>query len=137
MARILGIDHGNRRIGLAISDPMKIIARPLKTITYLQQPDVFHSLQDIIQSKSVEEIIIGLPRGMDGRDTAQTKVVLNFAEKLKRQLHIPVKLIDERLSSVSAEKVLIQQNIKTGYNKEKIDETAAAIILQHYLETKR
>ena len=71
---------------------------------------------------------------MQGQVTRQTKVVLDFAEKLRTHINIPVIMIDERLSSVSAEKALIQQNIKTGNNKDRIDETAAAIFLQQYLE---
>ena len=134
MGRFLGIDHGNKRVGLALSDPMKIIAKPFKTLTYSNSADLMNALKDIIESESVERIVLGLPKGMKGKDTAQTEVVMNFADQLKAQLDIPIQLIDERLSSVSAEKALIQQEVKTGYNKGRIDETAAAIFLQQYLE---
>ena len=134
MGRFLGIDHGNKRVGLALSDPMKIIAKPFKTLTYSNSADLMNALKDIIESESVERIVLGLPKGMKGKDTAQTEVVMNFADQLKAQLDIPIRLIDERLSSVSAEKALIQQEVKTGYNKGRIDETAAAIFLQQYLE---
>ena len=134
MGRFLGIDHGNKRVGLALSDPMKIIAKPFKTLTYSNSADLMNALKDIIESESVERIVLGLPKGMKGKDTAQTKLVMNFADKLKSQIDIPIQLIDERLSSVSAEKALIQQEVKTGYNKGRIDQTAAAIFLQQYLE---
>ena len=134
MGRFLGIDHGNKRVGLALSDPMKIIAKPFKTLTYSNSADLMNALKDIIVSESVERIVLGLPKGMKGKDTAQTKLVMNFADKLKAQLDIPIQLIDERLSSVSAKKALIQQEVKTGYNKGRIDQTAAAIFLQQYLE---
>ncbi len=134
MGRFLGIDHGNKRVGLALSDPMKIIAKPFKTLTYSNPADLMNALKDIIESESVERIVLGLPKGMKGQDTAQTEVVMNFADQLKAQLDIPIQLIDERLSSVSAEKALIQQEVKTGYNKGRIDQTAAAIFLQQYLE---
>jgi len=134
VGRFLGIDHGNKRVGLALSDPMKIIAKPFKTLTYSNSADLMNALKDIIKSESVERIVLGLPKGMKGQDTAQTKLVMNFADNLKAQLDIPIQLIDERLSSVSAKKALIQQEVKTGYNKGRIDETAAAIFLQHYLE---
>ena len=134
MGRFLGIDHGNKRVGLALSDPMKIIAKPFKTLTYSNSADLMNALKDIIESESVERIVLGLPKGMKGQDTVQTEVVMNFADQLKAQLDIPIQLIDERLSSVSAEKALIQQEVKTGYNKGRIDQTAAAIFLQQYLE---
>ena len=134
MGRFLGIDHGNKRVGLALSDPTKTIAKPFKTLTYSNSADLMNALKDIIESESVERIVLGLPKGMKGKDTAQTEVVMNFADQLKAQLDIPIQLIDERLSSVSAEKALIQQEVKTGYNKGRIDETAAAIFLQQYLE---
>ena len=134
MGRFLGIDHGNKRVGLALSDPTKTIAKPFKTLTYSNPADLMNALKDIIKSESVERIVLGLPKGMKGQDTAQTEVVMNFADQLKAQLDIPIQLIDERLSSVSAEKALIQQEVKTGYNKGRIDQTAAAIFLQQYLE---
>ena len=134
MGRFLGIDHGNKRVGLALSDPMKIIAKPFKTLTYSNSADLMNALKEIIESESVERIVLGLPKGMKGKDTAQTKLVMNFADNLKAQLDIPIELIDERLSSVSAKKALIQQEVKTGYNKGRIDQTAAAIFLQQYLE---
>jgi len=137
MGRFLAIDHGNKRVGLALSDPMKIIAKPFRTLTFTDASELLNSLRDIIESESVEQIILGLPRGMKGQDTAQTKVVLAFAEQLKSALDIPIELIDERLSSVSAEKALIQQEVKTGHNKGRIDETAAAIFLQQYLDQTR
>ena len=80
---------------------------------------------------------MGLPKGMKGNDTQQTKHVLEFAEILKTQINIPINMEDERLSSVSAEKALIQQRVKTGHNKGRIDETAAAIFLQQYLDRNR
>jgi len=137
MGRFLAIDHGNKRVGLALSDPMKIIAKPFRTLTFTDASELLNSLRDIIVSESVEQIILGLPRGMKGQDTAQTKMVLAFAEQLKSALDIPIELIDERLSSVSAEKALIQQEVKTGHNKGRIDETAAAIFLQQYLDQTR
>jgi len=137
MGRFLAIDHGNKRVGLALSDPMKIIAKPFRTLTFTDASELLNSLRDIIVSESVEQIILGLPRGMKGQETVQTKVVLAFAEQLKSALDIPIELIDERLSSVSAEKALIQQEVKTGHNKGRIDETAAAIFLQQYLDQTR
>ena len=83
--------------------------------------------------KKIESVVVGLPLGLDGRDTNQTKKVRNFSEEIKI-LGLPIYLQDERLSSVSAKKSLIKENLKTGHNKEKIDERAASIVLQHYLD---
>ena len=137
MSRYLAIDHGSKRVGLALSDPMKIIAKPYKTISYSNLVDLFNLLIKIIDKGDVECIVLGLPIGMKGQETTQTKLVLDFKEKLKLNIKIPIILQDERLSSLSAEKSLIQQNVKTGHNKNHIDKTAAAIFLQQFLDTKR
>ena len=137
MSRYLAIDHGSKRVGLALSDPMKIIAKPYKTISYSNLVDLFNLLIKIIDKEDVECIVLGLPIGMKGQETTQTKLVLDFKEKLKLNIKIPIILQDERLSSLSAEKSLIQQNVKTGHNKNHIDKTAAAIFLQQFLDTKR
>ena len=137
MSRYLAIDHGSKRIGLALSDPMKIIAKPYRTITYKNLKTLFNLLIEIIKEEDVECIILGIPIGMKGQETSQTKDVLEFNEKLKLKIQIPIILQDERLSSLSAEKSLIQQKVKTGHNKSLIDKTAAAIFLQQYLDTNR
>ncbi|MBC8345907.1 MAG: Holliday junction resolvase RuvX [Candidatus Marinimicrobia bacterium] len=137
MGRILGIDHGHVRVGLALSDPLKIIAKPYKTITYMGVDDLFRQISDIINDESVEQIVVGYPKGMKGQTTKQTEIVTQFINQLKEVIHLPVSLEDERLSSISAEKALIQQNVKTGHNKSRIDETAAAIVLQQYLDRSR
>ena len=137
MGRYLAIDHGSKRIGLALSDPMKIIAKPFRTITYDSLDDFFSILFKIIKEEEVESIILGFPIGMNGQETIQTKHVLEFQKKIKLKINIPILLQDERLSSLSAEKSLIEQKIKTGYNKSQIDKTAAAIFLQQFLDTNR
>ena len=134
MGRFLGIDHGQKRVGLALSDPLKIISKPYKTITYTDLDDLFTQIQSIIIEKEVERIVLGLPKGMLGQNTKQTENIYQFAGHLKSVVDIPVSLEDERLSSHSAKKALVQQGIKTGYNKDRIYETAAAIFLQNYLD---
>jgi putative Holliday junction resolvase len=135
MGRYLAIDHGSKRIGLALSDPMKIIAKPYKTITYKSLDTFFRLLIDIIEEELVECIVLGYPLGMKGQETIQTKQVLEFQKQLKPKIKIPILLQDERLSSLSAEKALILQKVKTGHNKGHIDKTAAAIFLQQFLDT--
>ena len=133
MGRILGIDYGNSRIGLAISDPKKVIAFPHSTIQIKDVAGIKKVIREIIKKKEVEAIVIGLPLGLNGKDTTQTKIVRNFKNKVD-ELNIPTFFQDERYSSISAKKTLINQKIKTGYNKDLIDRTAAAILLQQYLD---
>ncbi|MEE8437095.1 MAG: Holliday junction resolvase RuvX [Candidatus Neomarinimicrobiota bacterium] len=137
MGRILGIDHGNRRIGLALSDPMQIISKPLETITYSNIKTVFEKLKLLVREKEVEKIILWLPLGMRGHDTDQTRQVREFGVLLESELMIKVDFEDERLSSLSARKILILQGVKTGHEKGQVDKTAAAIILQQHLDRVR
>ena len=136
MGRFLAIDFGEKRVGLALSDPTKIIAKPFKSITYTDHDDLLNQISLIIEEKNVEKIILGFPKGLKGENTAQTNKVMSFFNLIKNKSIIPIVLQDERFSSVSAKKSLILQNIKTGHNKGVIDETAAAIFLQLYLDRK-
>ena len=133
MGRVLGVDYGDSRIGLAMSDPIKIIASPFKTILNEGNEKCLQVFQSLIKEKDVEAIVVGLPMGLKGQETVQTKKVREFANLLYA-LKLPIHLEDERLSSVSAKKSMIQQNIKTGHNKGLIDQRAAAIILQQFLD---
>ena len=134
MGRFLAIDFGEKRIGLALSDPMKIIAKPFKTIFYSNQNDLINKIALIIKDEKIEKIILGLPKGLKGNNTSQTNIVIEFYNYIKDKIDTPIVMEDERLSSVSAKKSLILQDIKTGHNKTLIDETAAAIFLQLYLD---
>ena len=133
MGRILGLDYGDRRIGLALSDPLKMIASPFKFIINTGDDELLDSLKILIVEEDIEAIIVGLPIGLKGQETKQTTKVRAFAELLS-SLTIPISFEDERFSSVSAEKSMIQQKIKTGHNKGMIDQRAAAILLQQFLD---
>ena len=135
MGRCIGIDLGTKRVGLALSDSLNIIASPFKTLTFIDNDDLVSKLSNIINDNNVKTIILGLPLNMSGVDTEQTKKVRFFKDSLTK-LNIPILFEDERLSSVSAKKSLIMQNVKTGHNKAEIDRTAAAIILQQFLDKK-
>ena len=137
MGRLLAIDYGNKRVGLAISDPMQIIAKPFKTILHSDNQNLLDKIKMIIINEKIKGIILGLPLNMQGNKTKQTNLVIEFSDYLKENLDIPIMMQDERLSSVSAKKSLIKQKVKTGHNKARIDETAAAIFLQQYLDRKR
>ena len=127
---------GDRRIGVAISDPLHIIASPLCVIDRKIEPNYVKAIQKIIDEKEVEVVVVGLPLTMKGMVSSQTEKVNEFKAELSQHIHIPIHSIDERLSSVTAENSLIQQGIKTGHNKGEIDKTAAAIFLQEYLDSK-
>ena len=133
MGRALGIDFGTKRVGLALSDRSNMIASPYKTLNYVSEKDLITQLETIVNKNDIEILVLGLPINMKGEDTAQTLNVRNFKEILSA-LRIPIVYEDERLSSVSAINSLMLQNVKTGHNKPEIDKTAAAIILQQYLD---
>ena len=133
MGRALGIDFGTKRVGLAISDRSNIIASPYRTLNYVSEKDLVAQLETIVSENDIKILVLGLPINMKGEDTVQTTKVRNFKDILST-LQIPIVYEDERLSSVSAINSLTLQNVKTGRNKPEIDKTAAAIILQQYLD---
>ena len=137
MSRVLGIDYGERRIGLALSDPMGIIAKPLKIIDRKKHTDYISEILNTSKEKHANIIVVGLPLTLRGKKSQQTIVVQKFIEKLKQLGEIPVIPVDERLSSVAAKKSLQEQGVKTGHAKGRVDETAAAIILQEHLDSQR
>ena len=133
MGRTLGIDFGSKRVGLALSDRLNLIASPYRTLDYVSEKELIAQLKSIVYENNIEIVVLGLPINMKGEDTIQTKKVRNF-KKLLSGLGLPVIYEDERLSSISAKNSLVLQNIKTGHHKGAIDRTAAAIILQQYLD---
>ena len=133
--RVLGIDYGDVRIGLALSDLNKIIASPFKTLANKNSKQLLIDLEEIINQNEIDEIVIGIPYNMSGNDTKQTEKVREFIVILKEKFQISINLIDERLTSIEAESIMHKMNVKTGSNKEKIDKIAASIILQEYLDS--
>ena len=134
MGRLLGIDYGEKRIGISISDPNRNIATPLETIIFESESSLIIKIRSIVLSWCVDGIILGLPIGMNGQDTIQTKKVRKFYKILCNEFNISVIKEDERLSSVVALNSLRHQGIKPSRNKSMVDSTAAAIILQSYLD---
>ena len=136
MNRILALDYGDKKIGVAISDPMQIIAKPFKTLNNTTNKNILLELNEIISEYDINKIIVGLPITLKNKYSIQTEKVSAFIEFLKENLSIYVDSYDERLSSKIAIQSLIKQGIKTGHNKREIDKTAAAIFLQNYLDDK-
>ena len=134
--RILALDFGERRIGVAISDPTGMLASPLTTIERAT-PDADAAIDAILalaEEHQAAEILIGIPYLMSGRVGAQTRITLDFADALTKRASIPVIHADERLSSVQAERMLAQSGAPYTRDKGITDAAAAAIILQAYLD---
>ncbi len=135
MNRILSIDYGEVRVGLALSDLTCTIARPFKTLKYNDMDDLINQLCEIIEENQVNKVVAGIPYNMKGDDTKQTIKVREFVSILEKKLGYEIILVDERLTSLEAEKFMHQMDIKTGFNKDRIDKIAASIILQEYIDT--
>ena len=133
--RILAIDHGMRRMGIAISDELKTIAQPLEFIPAEPFEALLDRLQTIIADKPVELILVGMPRNMDGTYGPAADKVRDFIAALKEALPIAIRTWDERLTSVQANRVLIAADVNRRDRKGKVDQTAAAILLQSYLDS--
>ena len=134
MGRILALDYGDKKIGTAISDPMKIIAKPLQVIMNSGYKRVLNEINNLIKELDIEMILVGLPITMKNTSSEQTQKVIEFVNQLKDDLSTDIKTYDERLTSKMATKSLVMQGIKTGHNKHEIDKTSAAIFLQNYLD---
>jgi putative holliday junction resolvase len=132
--RILAIDHGTVRIGLAISDELGMIAQPLEFVPAEPFDKFVARLKEIIQTKEVELLLVGMPRNMDGSYGPAALKVEEFVAVLRGVVAVPIKLWDERLTSAQANRYLIQANVRREKRKEKVDKTAAAILLQSYLD---
>ncbi len=135
MSRILGVDYGERRIGLALSDPLGIIAKPLKVIDRKKTIDYLSAIIETAKERDVNKIVVGMPFTLKGGHSKQTNIVTEFITELFNLGKIEIIPVDERLSSIAAEMSLREQGIKTGHEKGRVDETAAAIILQEYLDS--
>jgi putative holliday junction resolvase len=133
--RILGIDHGTVRIGLAISDELGMIAQPMEFVPAEPFEKFIIRLKEIIQEKQVELLLVGMPRNMDGSYGPAATKVKEFIEVLKAQVTTPIKTWDERLTSAQANRYLIQASVRREDRKSKVDKTAAAILLQSYLDS--
>jgi len=134
LKRVLALDYGDKKIGVALSDPMEIIAKPLLVIDNKNYNHVLNEVQSLINDYSIKKIVIGLPLTLKNKKSIQTEKVLEFVDKIKVDIIVPIITYDERLTSKIAVQSLIKQGIKTGHNKKDIDKTAAAIFLQNYLD---
>ena len=133
--RVLAIDHGTKRMGIAVSDELKMIAQPLEYIPAEPFAKFLERLKEILREKEVELVVVGLPRNMDGSYGPAALKVQEFVAALKSALTLPIQMWDERLTSAQANRFLLQGNVRRAERKEKVDKTAAAILLQAYLDS--
>ena len=132
--RIIGIDYGEKRIGLAISDPLGITAQGLPTIERTHIQEDLQKILTIIREKEVGEIVVGLPKHMNNTLGEKAQAVLAFADLIKKHVNIPVNTIDERLSTVMAHRSMLEGNLSRKKRKDRVDMIAAQLILQNYLD---
>lgn len=132
--KILGIDFGEKRIGLAIANPLLSIAQPLSVLKRKNIETDIKELEGIIKEYGIEEIVLGLPLNMNGSKGAKAKEAIDFSELLKERLKLKVILYDERLSTAQGERVLLQADLTRAKRKDVRDKIAAQIILQSYLD---
>ncbi|MBD2329908.1 Holliday junction resolvase RuvX [Alkalinema sp. FACHB-956] len=133
----LALDVGKKRIGVAGCDGLGLGATGLMTIERKSFDYVVSVLQPLVQERSVQVLVIGLPYQMDGTIGAQAKQTQKFAKALSKALNLPIEWVDERLTSFAAEQLLQAENIQPSRNKGLIDRKAAALILQDWLEARR
>lgn len=135
MERILGLDVGDKTIGVAVSDLLQITAQGVTTIRREGKKKDFLELKGLIDEYNIKKIVVGLPKNMDGSIGPQSEKVIKFAEKIKNKFGIEIIYIDERLTTVSAERILIEGDVRRENRKKLIDKVAATYILQFYLDS--
>ncbi|MBZ4645540.1 MAG: Holliday junction resolvase RuvX [Clostridia bacterium] len=133
--RIMGIDYGDSRIGIAVSDPMGWTAQGLETITEKKQEKVFERLLELIKLYNVEKIVVGFPKNMNGTIGPRGELTHKFIENLRQKTDIEIVLWDERLTTVAAHRMLNETNVRGKKRKQVVDTVAAGYILQGYLDS--
>jgi len=137
MVSALGLDLGAKRIGVAGCDRTGLIATGLTTLHRTNFESLTRPLSELIQSREVEVLVVGLPYTMDGAIGSQAKKIQKLARRLSKALDVPIEFMDERLTSFAAEQMLIDERRSLEHNKALIDRKAAAIILQQWLDDRR
>ncbi len=133
--RILALDHGTVRIGVAVSDELKMLAHPVEHIAADPFPDFLERLKVLIREKEVELVVVGMPRNMDGSYGEAAAKVRAFVTVLREAVQVPIRTWDERLTTVQAQRGMRQGGRKGGDARDRIDAAAAAVLLQGYLDS--
>ena len=135
--RVMGLDIGEKRIGVALSDPLGVIASALTVVERITDEAAIRQIIDLAQENEVERIVVGLPLSLDGSLGRQAQAVQSFVELLKKGTQLSVVTWDERLSTVAAERALLEMGMKRDKRKKRRDSLAASFILQGYLDRER
>ncbi|MBO2943375.1 Holliday junction resolvase RuvX [Paenibacillus sp. F411] len=135
--KIMGLDYGDRRIGVALSDVFGWTAQGLEVIERRGEDTGLDRITALVKEHEVSEIVVGLPKNMNGSIGPRGEICMEFAVLLRESLCLPVHLWDERLSTVSAERTLLEADVSRKKRKQVIDKMAASLILQNYLDSKR
>jgi len=133
--RVMGIDYGSKRIGLALSDEMAMIAQPLDFVSAEPLSNALERVASIVREKEVGKIVVGMPRNMDGSYGSAAEKTREFVGALQAKVSAPIRTWDERLTTVSANRALIEAGMSRQKRKTKVDQTAAAILLQSFLDS--
>lgn len=134
--RIMGLDIGDKKTGVALSDPLELTAQGKTVLEFDTTPEQIEYIVGLVKQYNVDEIIVGLPKNMNGSLGPRAKKVLEIVEKLQTEIEIPVNTWDERLSTSAAEKTLIEADMSRAKRKDVIDKMAAVVILQNYLDSR-
>ena len=137
--RYMGLDLGNRTVGVAFSDPMGIVATGYETFRFNEKDlqKVLDYVKILVVEKKVDKIVLGLPKNMEGTHGFQSEYVLSFKKMLEDEINIEVILVDERLTTTQVTKVMLAADLSRKKRKENVDKLAAVVILQSYLDSKR
>jgi putative Holliday junction resolvase len=135
--RVLGIDYGQVRVGLAITDPEGRLAFPRPALARTTRDALFEALVELVREEGVQAVVVGLPLTLDGGDSLTTRQARNFAESLARRIDAPVHLMDERLSSAAAEAQLKEAGLCSRKRKSRLDSQAAVQILETWIGRNR
>lgn len=136
MSTILGIDYGRKRIGVAMSDVGRRIASPLSTIDASKNAPAVASIKSLAEKHGAGEIVVGLPRDMNGSLGPMARETMNFVEELRTSVDVPVQTWDERLTTAQAEREMISADMTRAKRRQKLDKVAAQIMLQSYLDSR-
>ena len=137
MERVLGLDVGDKTIGVAVSDPLGFTAQGLTTLIRESNKKDYQAIKELIDEYDVQTLVVGLPKNMNNTIGPQSEKVIKFAEKIKNKFNVEIIYIDERLTTMSAERLLIEGNVRRENRKKYIDKLAASYILQTYLDSQR
>ena len=134
MQRILALDFGEKRIGVAVSDPLNIIAQSVGTIERKGIKNDLKKVGELVKEYEARKIIVGLPLNMDGTEGKSANRAMDFVKELKKEIQVEVEMLDERLTTAQGERVLLEADMSRRKRKQTLDKIAAQLILQNYLD---